>query len=686
MFNSLKNTQLAFERNSIYSSIRKSLAMLMPVLLTASSAVAIMNLPIPGWRDFLQSVEIVWNMLLFMQSSAFGFLAVYLTISISYYYAEELGAIGFERSMAMITAFSCFVGSYGGPAGSLSMSSFTALGVLEAMFCTVASVYIFHKFYAVAQRNFKSYWHGTDEFVRAGISSIVPYALTLAIFVFATICLKMAFGVNDINDLMIRSMLWLFEGVGNNLFGASLYALLLDLMWFFGIHGGNAMENIHITMFAPANTDPSVIVSKIFIDTFVMIGGCGATFCLMLSMLFFSRSKTNKNLGLAAAFPAIFNINELLVFGLPIILNPVLLVPFLLVPILCLFIGYFATYFGFIPIINLESMHWTTPPFFSGYITCGWRGVLVQVVEIAVGIFVYMPFLRISEKLHSDREEAVLKHATKLILNNENEILLTRSDDIGILAKTMVRQLRSDIENHKIPMFYQPQVVGETGLVMGAEALLRWRYAGKGVIPPLAIKIAEEGKLYHNLTKEIISVAIKNFIEYREETGKFFKLSVNITPEQLADNEFIDWLLSSLEKAEISKGFCLEVTEHSTVGQSVELDATAKRLREHGVVIAIDDFSMGATSIKYLEQGIFSFVKLDGGLVQEVFANSRTKEIIRSIVKLGAELNFEVIAEFVETKDIENSLKELGVQYMQGYLHAPALPFEEFVRFARNHK
>ena len=96
-------------------------------------------------------------------------------------------------------------------------------------------------------------------------------------------------------------------------------------------------------------------------------------------------------------------------------------------------------------------------------------------------------------------------------------------------------------------------------------------------------------------------------------------------------------------------------------------------------MIAIDDFSMGSTSIKYLQNNHFDMVKLDGAIVREMMSNERSKEIILSIVRLAQSLNFIVLAEFVETEEQIDELKKIGVHYYQGYYFSKAVRVDDFL-------
>ena len=685
----LQKLHSSIEENNIYSSIRKALAMLMPALLVGAAAVSLMNLPFPGYREGLEQLfgGHLFRMLDFIQSSTFGFLAAFLVMGVSYFYSSTLGADKFARIMCIIMAFSAFIASHGGPVGSLKLENFGSIGVFSALLCSVISTKIFYELYVRSRRRFRSYWEGTDDAVIVGMSSILPYCLTLLVFVLADILIGVIFGASDINALLFGIMDVIGRVIKPNLGGGILYVFLLQLSWFLGMHGGNLFEPVHLAVFVPYNKDPDVILSKVFIDSYVLIGGCGTTVCLIIALFLFSKTRANRNMAWGALPFAVFNINEFIIFGLPVILNPIMLVPFILAPMSAMIIAYTATAAGILPISVTEGVHWTTPALFSGYMSGGVAGVVVQVVIIAAGTAIYAPFVRMSERLRDQLEAPMIQRAFKLVISLENHRaakLLTRADDIGVLCKTMLSQLREDLENENIPVFFQPQVDCD-GKMTGCEALLRWTYRGNYVPPPLAVAIAEQGMIFDALTDYIYRVSLIAMVRTRDTLKRKFKMSVNISPEQLTNTKFIIRLINIAGDYAVEDGVCLEVTENGTLTHNENLLENAMLLRDSNVSVAIDDFSMGSTSLKYLKSGLFKFVKLDGSIVKEVVSNTRSREIARSIVKLGVELGFEVVAEYVETGELRDELAELGVKYMQGFYYSRAVPEDALAEFMREH-
>ena len=116
-------------------------------------------------------------------------------------------------------------------------------------------------------------------------------------------------------------------------------------------------------------------------------------------MLFAAKSKQYKALGKVAAFPAIFNVNEPVVFGFPIVMNPVMFLPFILVPILAAIVVYGSIAIGFMQPFSGVTLPWSTPAIISGFMVGGWQGAIVQIIVLGISTLVYFPFFKFQDKL-----------------------------------------------------------------------------------------------------------------------------------------------------------------------------------------------------------------------------------------------------------------------------------------------
>ena len=125
---------------------------------------------------------------------------------------------------------------------------------------------------------------------------------------------------------------------------------------------------------------------------------------MLIAMIIVCRSQSIKNLSKISIVPALFGINEPVIFGLPVVLNPTILIPFLLTPLINILISYFSMVSGLVPFTSGVSMPWTTPVIISGFLTTGWRGALLQLILVILGVFIYMPFVKMMDKQYKKEE------------------------------------------------------------------------------------------------------------------------------------------------------------------------------------------------------------------------------------------------------------------------------------------
>jgi PTS system cellobiose-specific IIC component len=196
--------------------------------------------------------------------------------------------------------------------------------------------------------------------------------------------------------------------VSNSYPAAVLEIILMMLLWSLGIHGMNVVSSVAYPFWTAqlaantaarnAGTPLHGIVTEPFFHMFTHIGGSGLTWPLVI-MFLFSQSKQLKSLGKIELIPAIFNINEPIMFGAPLVLNPVMFIPFILAPVAAVTINYIAFFSGIVPKIVMQPP-FTVPVFFGGIIATGgyWQGAALQLVNLIVSALIYLPFFRMFEK------------------------------------------------------------------------------------------------------------------------------------------------------------------------------------------------------------------------------------------------------------------------------------------------
>ena len=206
------------------------------------------------------------------------------------------------------------------------------------------------------------------------------------------------------------------------------------------------------------------------------------------------------------------------------------------------------------------------------------------------------------------------------------------------------------------------------------EGLLRFKYLDDNyVYPPLIVNLALEKQLFVKLSMAIVKRAItdtKEFLKFNPS----IKVAINLRLELLTDSQFMNWFYQEIEEAKLPD-YCLgiEFTEDSYLPNSIDLSPAFNLIHEKKINILLDDFSMGYTSIAYLQKNHFDYVKLDGSLIKNI-NNERSQNIISSIIRLGADLGFEVIAEYVEVEEQKEILSEMGCRILQGFFYSRAIP------------
>jgi len=199
-------------------------------------------------------------------------------------------------------------------------------------------------------------------------------------------------------------------------FGAVvLTALFVQLFWFFGIHGPNVLAPILESVFGVAQLQnvnlfqkggADLVISEGYnwvrgsFDAYAWFGGSGGTLVLILAILLFSKRKDYLTVGKLSVGPGIFNINEPIMFGLPIVLNPIMFIPFLLAPVVSVSIGYFATIWGLVNPVS-QQVVWVTPPFLMSFLATGgdWRAPIVTLVAMVVSFLIWVPFVMAANKM-----------------------------------------------------------------------------------------------------------------------------------------------------------------------------------------------------------------------------------------------------------------------------------------------
>lgn len=684
MINKLASKMLKFtsviENQTVFVALKHGLVMAVPFIITGCMCLVFISFPPKVYQDFIQGAlgGNLYNALSIVYTFTMGMLALIMLMSVSYSYGRECDRANskyypFVASMAYYI-FAC------DEKGNITLEIFGYNWMFTAILIAMLSGWLLNKFLKVFSGKRRLYSDGADRHFNEAINMIFPVVLEAIIFVLIRMILIYFAGGTEIQNIGSTFYLSFFSGITNRFVRGLVFILFSHAFWIFGIHGNNILNEVATTIMSQG------AFSKSFMDTFVLMGGCGTCICLMIAILLVARQRNNRMLVRAGFVPALFNISEIFVFGFPIILNPMMVIPFIGTPILCYFIASVAVWMKIIP-STVEVIHWTSPVIYSGIKATGSvMGGVVQLLCLVAGVCVYIPFIKLAEKSHEKSiKNNILKLCKAIEQDEENKLegIEGRNRSVDTTIRMLIDDLHIAMEEKRLEMYYQPQHDYE-GNVTGCEALLRWNHQLGGFIyPPLIVALANYDGCLNELELYVVDKVCEDAEYIYESIGQNMNISLNITPRQLESDAFCKGAMYRIARVGEQIHIDFEITEQIALQNTPVMNNNMKELQNKGILFAMDDFGMGHSSLVYLQNNEFSVVKLDGSLVKDVVGNENSENIIRTIVDLSNRMNFKVIAEYVENNEIKEKLHSIGCNCYQGYLYSKPIPRDEFIEYIK---
>ena len=243
---------------------------------------------------------------------------------------------------------------------------------------------------------------------------------------------------------------------------------------------------------------------------------------------------------------------------------------------------------------------------------------------------------------------------------------------------SMEYKLRKAIEAQEFELYYQPLVNIDSGRILGAEALVRWRCAGQIISPAEFIPLAEESGLILPLGDWVLRTAAMQAGLW-QNAGHDLTMSVNISSRQFAAADLAATLREILQQTGLPPGsLYFEITESMLMGDVAKAEATLLALRDAGGTFFLDDFGTGYSSLSYLKRLPIDGLKIDRSFVRDLTEDQDSRAIVAAIVSMAQTLNLRLVAEGVETRDQRNMLASMGSIVLQGYLASKPVPAKEF--------
>ncbi|WP_325892455.1 EAL domain-containing protein [Grimontia sp. NTOU-MAR1] len=457
----------------------------------------------------------------------------------------------------------------------------------------------------------------------------------------------------------------------------ALRTLGSQILWFFGAHGPNTLSIIE-----PNNSINNILINNVsyqaFYDVFIVFGGSGAGLSLILAALIYSKSKHITKISKISLPFAIFNINETLIYGLPIVLNRFLLIPFITIPLLNIAIAFFFLDFFGITFVN-NQVSWITPIFINAFIATGGNGsaLLLQVVLVVIGIIVYTPFIkRYSLAQSSSNHVENLKNNLEMIeLMESTEGIKSNISESKIIKSNLeVDKIINFISSNKLAVHYQPKIDIIDQHCSSYEALLRIRKDDGTISGPFFLESLELAGLA-SIIDLWVCRELKKHYQIWQLSGFNPKVAINIHPDTMTDNKAIGLIINELKGLNVE----FEIIERESV-KSPSSISNIMRLHDSGFDISLDDFGVGYSSFETLTFLPMNTVKIDKSLIDNI-ESEKGYHICKNIFTMCNDLGLTCVAEGVE-KDIQYlKLKSMGVRYIQGFYFEKALPFNRIDRY-----
>ncbi|WP_248730566.1 EAL domain-containing protein [Pseudomonas sp. MWU13-2517] len=479
-------------------------------------------------------------------------------------------------------------------------------------------------------------------------------------------------------------------------YGSGLFVTLMNsLLWFFGIHGVYAMQPLFDVLdqavvlngASLAAGEPSrYLLNSGLLGCFAFIGGSGAALCLLFAILLFSKSHTMRLLAIASLPLSLFNVSEVLLFGLPIILNPRLFIPFLLVPALNAMVALAVVQVGWVA-PAVASVPLTAPVLLNAYLSTHGdiAAVVLQLALLGLGTLVYAPYVRALHRQSSESGTVYLKSLDMTFRGLEEKGRLLELDPVLASHRSAARQAVEfsriqQISDYEFYLEFQPQISIRTGLCTGCEALMRARDSQGTVHSPWEfLQWLAQARLMPDVDVWVASLAVRQYQQWKR-VGFELPMTINVSSSTLTHAAYGDRLVQILAQAH--GRVSVEITEDALVGDIQATRQTIQKLQSIGAKVYLDDFGTGFSALSYLHQFPVDFIKIDRSFVVAQ-SDPKGAQVLTGMLRFCEALSLGVVVEGVETAEQLAFLNTGTELFIQGWYFSKALPGDRVPYFVR---
>lgn len=663
-------------------AVQHGFVLTLPVVMLGAFALTLLQ--VPHYFNHAFEKSLLLQVSAWVLQGSYGIMALTLVLSISYQLANRYQKkfnLAFEPMMLALLSLATFMSIIHVDFNQDALQHLGVSSVAKGIVCSVIFIELYIFIFRYRPFNFRYLQNDVDNNMHHAIAAIYPALLVPFMMIIVYV-----YGFSNWEPLkaLVPFLIGdVTQSHGLSYFQSTGVILINQLLWFVGIHGSALLETNASLIYLQ---EQGVLYSRQFFELYAHMGGAGTTLGLIIALLFSCKSD-NRQLAKYALVPSIFNINELLIFGLPIVLNRFLLLPFVLAPILSTSIARLAMEMGWLSLSPITTA-WSTPIILSGYLSGGVAGVLVQVLGVAASTCLYWPFVKRYDQSLKASHAAKLKSMIHSLGQPGFDIekVLTARNNLGGLCRRIDKDMRQQLDAGHFEMHYQPKM-NKQNQVGSVEALIRWQHPEFGALPPsVFIKIAEATGFIHELGRWVVEACLKDMKNMQKAGMPPLQVAINVSPIQLQDQGFFDFLPSMSGQYSIPPNLLeLEITEGQELVMSDNLFQGLKQLSKEGFSIALDDFGMGYTSLRYLQSLHIDTLKLDACLVKDVTKSQVVRDIIVSMSNLSRSRDVKLVAEWVSSNAQYETLMELGCDQFQGRLFSMPINLYDLIKFCTEH-
>ena len=409
-----KASKIANERH--LAALRDAMVLTIPFIIIGSIFLILADFPIPAYLNFLKANPSIQNALLYPYNATFNIVALVATFGMSYKLAESYNVDSIGAGLIALASY--FLVSpidtltvHGKPATFYNTNIFTSQGLFVGLLIAIISTEIYR---IIVQRNITIKMpNGVPPTVSKSFSTIIPgFCSIMVVWVLRLIIEQTPF--KTIQNLIQTIIAKPLTSLGTSFWGTLAVFVIINLLWCIGLHGSIIANSVMLPIWLQLTSQNAAAlaagkaaenIASAEFRYIIFVGGSGATLGLVVAMAFFAKSAQYKKLGRLSLAPSIFNINEPVLFGFPVVFNPVMWIPFILMAIITVCLTYLSMQFGIVskPIGVLPPG--TTPMIIGGYImTGGISGAILQIIIFIISFLVYYPFFKVEDKIQYEKE------------------------------------------------------------------------------------------------------------------------------------------------------------------------------------------------------------------------------------------------------------------------------------------